>query len=193
MRKSVRFNKMGFTLVELMIVVAIIGILAALAIVGVSKYVRSAKTTEARNALGKMGKAAQTAFAREKPMPAGSVAIGGPPIMFRGECPSASASVPATMASVTGTKYQSSDAEWKVDEATNSGFWCLRVFIQEPQYYEYSYISDATPATQGLTCTAMANGDLNGDGVYSTLMLFGNVTQNMLSISPNLGEVLAEE
>jgi type IV pilus assembly protein PilA len=47
---TVRISRMGrggFTLVELMVVVAIIGILAVLAVVGYSKMVKSSHTTEA--------------------------------------------------------------------------------------------------------------------------------------------------
>src|SRR5690606_38657512 len=64
MLRKLRRNR-AFTLVELMIVVAIVGLLAALAIYGVRKYMTNAKTTEARNALGQISKGAQISWDRE--------------------------------------------------------------------------------------------------------------------------------
>ena len=55
-------DKKGFTLIELMIVVAIIGVLAAVAIPAYSGYVKRARMSEITNAMGAIGTAAIEQF-----------------------------------------------------------------------------------------------------------------------------------
>lgn len=64
MPNSTRPSSRGFTLVELMIVVVIAGVLATIAVYGVSRYITSAKTSEAIQMIGAI-KAAQESYKDE--------------------------------------------------------------------------------------------------------------------------------
>jgi type IV pilus assembly protein PilA len=187
-----RGPRAAFTLIELMIVVAIVGILAVLAAYGVRKYVASAKTAEARNALGRLANAAVIAYEQEN-MQGATLPPGSSAGFARTLCKSASASVPGTVAQVSGHKYQSSTADWNVDSAGNSGFACLHFTIDQPQYYMYSYVVSGSSAP-GDGFTAGANGDLNGDGMMSTFQLTGSINSSyVINVAPNIVETSPEE
>ena len=63
---EIEVMRKGFTLIELMIVVAILSVLSVVAVPAFIKYMRRAKTTEAIDHLDKMHKSASTYFARGK-------------------------------------------------------------------------------------------------------------------------------
>jgi type IV pilus assembly protein PilA len=190
MRAWTRLDERGFTLIELMIVVAIVGVLSALAIYGVRKYLSNAKTAEVRNALGQMAKDAEAAYERET-MPSAVLVPGQTAGVSNNLCTSASSPVPADKDSIKGKKYQSKAEEWSVDlKAAGKGFGCLRFSLSDPQYFMYSYTGEAGPTG---TFTARGQGDLNGDGNLSDFALSGQVKNGVVMMAPNFTEVNPEE
>jgi type IV pilus assembly protein PilA len=178
----------GFTLVELMIVVAIIGVLAALAIYGVRKYLANAKTAEARMAVGRIAKDAASAWDRES-MSASVMGLGSSAAIARSLCPTGPAVPTAGLAAVAARKYQSSPADWKT-----GGWPCLRFSMDGPQYFVYTYTADTTANT----FTAEANGDLNGNNVGSTFRQAGAVQTSasgdtVLTLAPSISETSPDE
>jgi type IV pilus assembly protein PilA len=197
MRSIVRASKRGFTLIELMIVVAIVGILAVLAIYGVRKYLANAKTAEARNSLGQMGKDQSAEYEMEA-MPGAPLAPQAVAGTSHALCASSTKSVPAAKGQIAGQKYQSDQGpniDWRTDEKTPGvGFSCLKFSMDAPQYYMYSFATAPDTTGAGSTWTGMANGDLNGDGTLSTFTFAGIIQPTFtFSLAPNLIETLPEE
>ena len=185
----------GFTLVELMIVVAIIGILAALAIVGVKKYMTSAKSAEARNSLGTMSGLASQVWSGEK-MKGAIIADGATVGATHTLCASAALKVPDGKDLIKGVKYQSSTDPTKDFHAgdTLTGWKCLGFALDAPQYYMYGYTATVDPVVaDNNTFSTTAEGDLNGDGTLSLFERKGIVRTGELVLSPAINETNADE
>ena len=151
----------GFTLIELMIVVAIIGILAAVAIPAFMKYIRDSKTTEAKENLKAIGEGALSYYQEEH-----STDTTGLTMMsaaFPGKDDAAS-----TCSVTTPTPHPDGDKVDTKDAWTIYPWKPLRFSIAKPAYYWYTYTQTAKNSF-----TATADAALGGVSIDSTYRVVG--------------------
>ena len=168
MHKLRKKGAKGFTLIELMIVVAIIGILAAVAIPAFMKYIRRSKTSEATMNIRKLYDSSVSYFNTEASNRDGTVL----PRQFpNNNDPTPDDWAGQTCAGGDSAKYTPDPQTWAADT-----WQALNFAVEDPFYYRYTYASTGADATGPESqFTARAEGDLNCDQVLSTFERVGNV------------------
>jgi len=126
-------TRKGFTLIELMIVVAIIGILAAVAVPAFIKYIKDSKTAEAKENIGTISNGALAYYQSEHALSADGLEV------FTRSYPwsADNLAVPAIALTAPGTK---TDPTAVVGDWNKRPWTDLKFSVSKPFYYQYNYI-----------------------------------------------------
>lgn len=174
-------SQQGFTLIELMIVVAIIGVLAAVAVPAFINYVKRSKTSEAASNLKSLYTGAASYYQAEH---------WGQGVQAVGAASAASTHCEVASATPTWTASQNKQViDWDAEAAS---YESLNFQVSDPIYYEYHITAGNGDACGNAASTAgiytfAANGDLDGNGTKSTFELaVGSNAQNELYRAPGI-------
>lgn len=152
MKRSLKKLMAGFTLVELMIVVVILGILAAVAIPAFSRYIKRSKTTEVAGNIAKIYQGEVTYYSASAERGDGTARF------------VVAAALPGTPGQ---NKFPANAQLW----AGNTDWSAIGFGLDGAHYYRYAALSSDT----ALGFTAQAEGDIDGDGTLSLFQRQGTV------------------
>jgi len=166
---SVRPRTKGFTLIELMIAVAIIGILSSVAIPAYLKYIYRSRTIEATMNLRAMYDGAVSYYVADH-VDANGIVL---PKQFPVNAGPTPPAIPGA------NKHMPTVAEWK-----SPGWMALDFQISDPYQYQYTFIN--TGAAPNQVATLRAQGDLDGDNFPSLFQRHATGNHDQIQGDPGL-------